>query len=90
MKNKTAKAVANALSAIKSDIESLQKNDERQDKVIDAQSQELARLQSEITDIRNSLIAQKAINRVPYAQISAEHGGISKSRISQIKKQYTQ
>jgi uncharacterized protein YerC len=84
---KSRKAVTIALEALSEDIENLQKNDERQDKILDAQAQEIAELQKTVMNMRNAAVAAEANNRVPYDSISARYG-ISKGRITQIKKSF--
>ncbi|MEG3692633.1 hypothetical protein V5098_05830 [Vibrio coralliirubri] len=87
MSIKSRKAVSIALEALSEDIESLQRNDERQDKILDSQAKEIAELQKTVMSMRNAAIASEAKNRVPYEDIQKRYG-ISKSRISQIKTEF--
>jgi DNA-directed RNA polymerase specialized sigma subunit len=84
---KSRKAVSIALKALSEDIEDLQRNDERQDKILDAQAKEIAELQKTVMKMRDAAIAADAKSRVPYEDISNRYG-ISKGRISQIKKSF--
>lgn len=88
MSLKSRKAVASALSALHQDVEKLQRNDERQEKVLHSHAEEIADLQSQVKEMRNLAIASEAKQRVPYKDISSRYG-VSESRISQIKKQYS-
>ncbi len=87
MSIKSRKAVSIALEALSEDIENLQRNAERQDKILDAQAKEIAELQKTVMSMRNAAIASEARNRVPYDDIKKRYG-ISKSRISQIKTEF--
>ncbi|SHF84235.1 hypothetical protein [Vibrio gazogenes] len=90
MSIKSRRAVANALTALQADVEQLQRNDERQEKVLDSHAKEIAELQETVKQMRNAAIAAEANNRVPYDEISKRYGGISKGRISQIKKEFSE
>lgn len=88
MSLKSRKAVANALSALQQDVEKLQRNDERQEKVLQSHAEEINQLQSQVKEMRNLAIYSEAQRRVPYKEISSRYG-ISESRVSQIKKEYS-
>lgn len=88
MSKKTEKAILEAIKCLHQDVEKLQENDVRQDKIIDSQGMAIAGLQRDVMDMRNRAIAAEAKSRVPYADISARYG-VGAARISQIKKQYS-
>ncbi|HHQ4466356.1 TPA: hypothetical protein ACSP8J_004229 [Aeromonas veronii] len=87
MSIKSRKAISVALEAIGEDIEDLKMTDVRHEKMLEAQALEIEELRKNVMQMRNAAIAADANNRVPYEDIQKRYG-VSKSRISQIKKQF--
>lgn len=87
--NSVEKHLIKAMQALDKKVSDLDGRVHRQEQINRANSQALAEMQQQLTEMRNQAILTAIDNGDTYREIGARHG-ISAGRVSQIKKEYYQ
>lgn len=87
--NSVEKHLIKAMQALDKKVSDLDSRVHRQEQINRANSQELAEMQQQLTEMRNQAILVAIDNGTPYREIGERHR-LSAGRIAQIKKEYFQ
>ncbi len=75
--------ILNALKSITQAQQELARKVERHDKKLDAHTQDIARLEEQIVELRNQAIQAEVRSGIPSKDVAAKYG-VTPSRVSQI------